>query len=159
MWRFLSACEPAFIYSPNARGFPSRNSCLKRLSSGLDLHCLTITTCSNSRPYTNLSRTRARSTTSTCKDPTDLALSDSQRKTIYALSTPPGKAGIGVVRVSGPDATEVWRKVVKTTKVRALRNENLPNPWKMERCHVVHPHSGEIIDDGLAVFFKGIYTL
>jgi tRNA modification GTPase len=26
----------------------------------------------------------------------------------------------------------------------------------MERCRVAHPHSGEIIDDGLAVFFKGI---
>lgn len=150
MWRFLSACEPAFIYSPKAKAFPSRNSCLKRLASGLDLHCLTITTCSNSRPYTNLSRA---GTASTCRDPADLALSDSQRKTIYALSTPPGKAGIGVVRVSGPDAMEVWRNVVRTAKGHPM---HMPRPWTMERCRVVHPQSGEVIDDGLAVFFKGI---
>ncbi len=30
-----------------------------------------------------------------------------------------------------------------------------PEPWKMHRCEVVHPGSGEVLDDGLAVFFKG----
>ncbi|KAF7354962.1 tRNA modification GTPase TrmE [Mycena sanguinolenta] len=76
------------------------------------------------------------------------ALSDAQRATIYALSTPPGKAGVAVVRVSGPNAIDVWSKLVKT------RKRQLPEPWKMERCQVVHPETGEILDDGLAVFFK-----
>lgn len=25
----------------------------------------------------------------------------------------------------------------------------------MEKCKIVHPESGELLDDGLAVFFKG----
>jgi tRNA modification GTPase len=76
-------------------------------------------------------------------------LSDAQRSTIYALSTPPGKAGVAVVRVSGPDALDVWTRLVKTRKQR------VPEPWKMERCRIAHPETGEVLDDGLAVFFKG----
>ncbi|KAJ7162613.1 tRNA modification GTPase TrmE [Mycena crocata] len=76
-------------------------------------------------------------------------LSDAQRETIYALSTPPGKAGVAVIRVSGPDALSVWSRLVTGSKSR------VPEPWKMERCHIVHPETGESLDDALAVFFKG----
>ncbi|KAJ7477132.1 tRNA modification GTPase TrmE [Mycena galericulata] len=79
----------------------------------------------------------------------DPVLSDAQRSTIYALSTPPGKAGVAVVRVSGPDALKVWSRLVER------RATGLPEPWKMERCRIVHPETGETLDDGLAVFFKG----
>ncbi|KZT20670.1 tRNA modification GTPase GTPBP3 [Neolentinus lepideus HHB14362 ss-1] len=81
-----------------------------------------------------------------------LALSDAQRRTIYALSTPPGKAGVAVVRISGPDAQDVWRRMVRLYNTNDRGRE--PRPWKMERCKVVHPESGETLDDGLAVFFK-----
>ncbi|KAI0773805.1 tRNA modification GTPase TrmE [Fomes fomentarius] len=81
-------------------------------------------------------------------------LSDAQKRTIYALSTPPGKAGVAVIRVSGPDALDVWRGTVKGYGKHKAR-ERVPEPWKMHRCHVVHPGSGEVLDDGLAVFFKG----
>ncbi|KAJ2935764.1 hypothetical protein H1R20_g1330, partial [Candolleomyces eurysporus] len=30
-----------------------------------------------------------------------------------------------------------------------------PTPWKLQRCRIVHPESGETIDDGLIVCFKG----
>ena len=40
-------------------------------------------------------------------------LADSQRRTIYALATPPGKGGLAVVRVSGPDVTTVIDAIVK----------------------------------------------
>ncbi|KAJ7283402.1 hypothetical protein C8J57DRAFT_1053607 [Mycena rebaudengoi] len=75
-------------------------------------------------------------------------LSDAQRSTIYALSTPPGKAGVAVVRVSGPDALKVRDRLVKRAQTHA------PEPWKMERCRIVHPESNETLDEGLAVFFK-----
>lgn len=80
-----------------------------------------------------------------------LVWSDAQRSTIYALSTHPGKAGIAVVRISGPDTLDVWRNVVKPYSA-AKKN---PEPWKMERCRITDPQTHEIIDDGLAVFFKG----
>ncbi|KAJ4472020.1 tRNA modification GTPase TrmE [Lentinula aciculospora] len=77
-----------------------------------------------------------------------LVLSDAQRHTIYALSTPMGKAGVAVIRISGPDALKVWTRVVQTTSKR------LPEPWKLQRCKIVHPERQEVLDDGLAVFFK-----
>lgn len=80
-----------------------------------------------------------------------LALSDAQRPTIYALSTPPGKAGIAVVRISGPDALLAWKRMVKP-----YNNKVTPKPWRLERCNVIYPNEGaELLDDGLAVYFKG----
>ncbi|KAL1937591.1 hypothetical protein VTO73DRAFT_13086 [Trametes versicolor] len=90
------------------------------------------------------------------RDAEQLLLSDAQRRTIYALSTPPGKAGVAVVRISGPDALEVWRQVVQIRREgKGKARERDPEPWKMHRCHVVHPQTHEVLDDGLAVFFKG----
>ena len=83
--------------------------------------------------------------------PGELVRSDAQRRTIYALSTPPGKAGVAVVRISGPDALDVWRKMIKPSK----QKRSQPEPWTMERCRITDPQTNEILDDGLAVFFKG----
>lgn len=77
-------------------------------------------------------------------------LSDAQRRTIYALSTPPGKAGIAVIRVSGPDALDVWRRVTRKKK-----SQDTPTPWMFQRRHVVDPETEERLDDSLTVFFKG----
>lgn len=83
-----------------------------------------------------------------------LPLSDAQRNTIYALSTPMGKAGVAVIRISGQDALKVWRSMVDLKGKGKARDVD-PEPWKMYKCGVVHPDSGEILDDGLAVYFKG----
>ncbi|EIN10245.1 tRNA modification GTPase TrmE [Punctularia strigosozonata HHB-11173 SS5] len=82
-------------------------------------------------------------------------LSDAQRHTIYALSTPPGKAGVAVIRISGPDALSVWQGMVKTAGTHYELMGPSPKPWRMQRCRVVDPVDGEVLDDGLAVFFKG----
>lgn len=98
----------------------------------------------------------------TLRDPDDLTLSDAQRRTIYALSTPPGKAGVGVVRLSGPSVPEVWKRMVKPTR-KARKHDTstttreLPEPLKMERCRFINPETGEVLDDGLAVYFKGAH--
>lgn len=85
-----------------------------------------------------------------------LLLSDNQRRTIYALSTPPGKGGVAVVRVSGPDALRVWETMVD----RGISpSHGQPTPWHIYRCKVTHPSSGEVLDDGLAVYFRGSSTL
>ncbi|EAU88664.2 tRNA modification GTPase GTPBP3 [Coprinopsis cinerea okayama7 len=99
------------------------------------------------RSLTPLTRSRYLQT----RHKSSLVLSDAQRSTIYALGTPPGKAGVAVVRVSGPDALETWRGMVKGSG----GHETTPQPWKLKRCRIVHPQNGETIDDGLAVFFKG----
>ncbi|KAK0467892.1 tRNA modification GTPase TrmE [Desarmillaria tabescens] len=81
---------------------------------------------------------------------TSVVRSDAQRATIYALSTPHGKAGVGVVRVSGPDALDVWKQMVR----RKGSCHQPPEPWKMHRCDIVNPGKGEILDNGLAVLFR-----
>ncbi|KAF8211538.1 tRNA modification GTPase GTPBP3 [Mycena galopus ATCC 62051] len=115
--------------------FPSGNS---SWVSSRHQHCLAIAPSSVVRSSPDPKRVRL----------LQPVLSDAQRSTIYALSTPPGKAGVAVVRVSGPNALDVWSRVVKTRK-------RLHEPWKMERCQIIHPETGETLDDGLAVFFKG----
>lgn len=80
-----------------------------------------------------------------------LPLSEAQKRTIYALSTPSGTAGVAVIRISGPEALNVWNSVV----LRSSDKRTAPVPWKLERCHIVHPSTGQKLDDGLAVFFKG----
>jgi len=81
--------------------------------------------------------------------------SDAQKQTIYALSTPPGKGGIAVIRVSGPEALEVWKRMVRPHKSRLQ-----PTPWKLERCQIVHPENpNEVVDDGMSVFFQGELSL
>ncbi|KAG6861491.1 hypothetical protein C0995_015918 [Termitomyces sp. Mi166 len=92
----------------------------------------------------------SRSLTTKNRPHVDLVASDAQRQTIYALSTPPGKGGVAVIRISGPDALLVWNSMVKTSKKKH------PEPWKMERCRISHPfNESEPLDDGLAVYFKG----
>ena len=88
----------------------------------------------------------------------DLTASDAQRRTIYALSTPQGKAGVAVIRVSGPEALDVWRRVIQPTGKRKVLADHIPTPWKMERCRVVHPETQEMLDDGLAVYFRGMFV-
>lgn len=146
MWRSLPAhFLITFRFNPV---IPSGISCLNRVPSQHDLHRLSITrSWLNIRPYA-IPAHRGESNTSHIYPP----LSDAQRQTIYALSTPPGKAGVAVVRVSGPDALQVWRRMVQTQK----RSQDVsPEAWKMERCRIAHPENGEMLDDGLAVYFRG----
>jgi GTP-binding protein TrmE N-terminus len=113
-------------------------------------------------------RTRPLTTLSSCPQSHTLPLSDAQRKTIYALSTPPGKSGVAVIRVSGPDALGVWHRMVRSPRaapvsqwqqVKGKQSRSAPisppEPWKLERCHVVDPHTSQLLDDALAVYFRG----
>ncbi|KIK94411.1 hypothetical protein PAXRUDRAFT_828018 [Paxillus rubicundulus Ve08.2h10] len=79
--------------------------------------------------------------------------SDAQRRTIYALSTPPGKGGVAVIRVSGPHASKVWKAV--TRSVRTCATNKVPVPWVAELREVIDPVTREKLDVGLVLFFKG----
>lgn len=63
--------------------------------------------------------------------------------TIFALATAPGRAGIAVLRLSGPAAG---------TALAALAG-SMPHPRHAQYARFRDPASGEIIDDGLALFF------
>ena len=64
--------------------------------------------------------------------------------TIAAVSTPPGRGGIGIVRVSGPRAAEMAREVVG----------RLPEPRVATAARFL-AGDGETLDSGIALWFPG----
>ncbi|NPV69998.1 MAG: tRNA uridine-5-carboxymethylaminomethyl(34) synthesis GTPase MnmE [Firmicutes bacterium] len=70
--------------------------------------------------------------------------------TIAAISTAAGEAGIGIVRLSGPDAIGITGRMF-----RGPRGGGLPaNSHSVVYGHVVDPRSGEIIDEVLVTVFR-----
>lgn len=66
--------------------------------------------------------------------------------TIYALSTPPGRGALAVVRVSGPQTI---------VGIKQLAGKTFARPRRMTLSKLIVPGSGEIIDKGLLVYFEG----
>ena len=64
--------------------------------------------------------------------------------TIAAIATPPGRGGIGVVRVSGPRAEAVLRALVGT----------LP-PSRRAVLRELRDGAGNVLDQGMVVYFPG----
>lgn len=64
--------------------------------------------------------------------------------TIAAIATPPGKGGVGVIRLSGPNSLEIGEQ---------LAGKNL----QVRKAHYARfsDESNEVIDTGLALFFAG----
>jgi tRNA modification GTPase len=71
--------------------------------------------------------------------------------TIVALSTPPGRSGIAVIRVSGADSL----KILRTLLVAVSYN---PTPNVLSLKSLIDPHSGETLDEALVCFFKAPHS-
>lgn len=69
---------------------------------------------------------------------------DYARDTIVAAATPPGKGGIGIVRISGDDAENL---------ATALIGE-VPEPRVATRA-TARDKNGQALDDGIALYFPG----
>lgn len=65
--------------------------------------------------------------------------------TIFSLSSGYGKCGVAVVRVSGPASVHVLRKIG--------RFKHLPTARQAVLRRLADPHSGEMIDRGMVLFF------
>ena len=68
--------------------------------------------------------------------------------TIAAIATPPGEGGIGVVRVSGPDALALARRVFAPLPA-------LPRTRHLYLGHVIDPRDGAPFDQAFLAFMKG----
>ena len=64
--------------------------------------------------------------------------------TIFAVSSGAGRAGIAVIRLSGPDTLEAVTRFTGLTDIP---------PRKATRVTVKDPDSGELLDDGLVLVF------
>ncbi|KAF9537968.1 tRNA modification GTPase gtpbp3, mitochondrial [Mortierella hygrophila] len=80
--------------------------------------------------------------------PTELRYTETHLDTIFALSTHPGKAGIAVVRVSGPQAKSVLRSMT-------LAKSPFPKPRQAVTRRLLCPQSNELLDKGMVVWFPG----
>ncbi len=68
---------------------------------------------------------------------------------IAAISTPPGKGGVAIIRISGTDALEIGAKIFRTASGKSLKNAT---PRMQIRGSIIH--EGAEIDDGMATYFK-----
>ncbi len=68
--------------------------------------------------------------------------------TIVAQATPPGRGGVGIIRVSGPLATSVATAITGGKSLRTRYAEYLP--FKSD--------DGTTLDQGIALFFKGPHS-
>ncbi|HCT40627.1 MAG TPA: tRNA uridine-5-carboxymethylaminomethyl(34) synthesis GTPase MnmE [Moraxellaceae bacterium] len=66
--------------------------------------------------------------------------------TIAAIATPPGRGGVGIVRVSGPKAHAIGKAVMQ-------REQDLP--VRRALFSGFHAGDGSEIDEGLVLFFQG----
>ncbi|HEY5837963.1 MAG TPA: tRNA uridine-5-carboxymethylaminomethyl(34) synthesis GTPase MnmE [Pyrinomonadaceae bacterium] len=68
-----------------------------------------------------------------------------------ALSTPPGRGGIGVIRVSGPASLSILRRMTHPELVD-------PEPNYLTLRDVVDPFSREVLDHALVCYFKAPHS-
>src|ERR1700710_1204105 len=66
--------------------------------------------------------------------------------TIFALATPAGRSGVAVFRISGAQAGAA---------LKSLTALDLPAPRLAARRKFYKPHSTDVLDDGLALWFPG----
>ncbi|OGQ05922.1 MAG: tRNA uridine-5-carboxymethylaminomethyl(34) synthesis GTPase MnmE [Deltaproteobacteria bacterium RIFCSPLOWO2_01_44_7] len=78
----------------------------------------------------------------------------SKESTIAAIATPPGVGGIGVVRISGPEAKRVLKRVWKSPKIPV---ENYIS-HRFYYGKIENLSTGEFIDQGLAVWMKAPHS-
>jgi tRNA modification GTPase len=75
---------------------------------------------------------------------------DTTTDTIAAIATPPGVGGIGVIRVSGPEAFDVALPLLKL----AGGSEEVPPSHQLTFARVVDPLTRETIDEALVAFMR-----
>jgi tRNA modification GTPase len=80
--------------------------------------------------------------------------------TIAAISTPIGEGGIGIVRMSGPEALPILQKIFvkgKPTKLQT-RNFKLQTPNYLYYGHIIDPDTSEVVDEVLVSYMKAPRT-
>ena len=65
--------------------------------------------------------------------------------TIVAISTPPGRGGIGIVRLSGPAARSIAEPL--------LRLKHALEPGRARFAYVIDAATGDVLDEAVATFF------
>ena len=71
-----------------------------------------------------------------------------QADTIVAIATPPGRGGIGIVRLSGPHAMALAQPLL-------ARLQGALEPGRARFCELAEPATGTRLDEAVVTFFQG----
>ncbi|AAM24346.1 tRNA modification GTPase [Caldanaerobacter subterraneus subsp. tengcongensis MB4] len=71
--------------------------------------------------------------------------------TIAAISTSPGEAGIGIVRMSGDGALDIISRIFRFYKKKDVKNVKTHT---LHYGHIVDPDTGEVYDEVLVSIMK-----
>jgi tRNA modification GTPase len=74
-------------------------------------------------------------------------MSSVEADTIVALATPPGRSGIGVVRMSGPQSLEILRHMVRSQTFD-------PQPNLLTLHSLFDTENGDVLDQAMVCYFK-----
>ena len=75
---------------------------------------------------------------------------EKKRDTIAAIATPYGESAIGIVRLSGPKALDILKKVFKTSSGE-IKPRYAHYGWVLDK-------SGEPIDEAVAIYYKAPHS-
>lgn len=78
--------------------------------------------------------------------------------TIAAISTATGEGGIGIVRVSGPQAETVLTTLFRPPREKGDAGAFSFSPRHMTYGSIIDPDSGEVIDEVMAVLMRAPHT-
>ncbi len=76
-------------------------------------------------------------------------------ETIAALSTPPGKGGIAVIRISGPETRTLLNNILEKLPAKTAAGKDLPKPRRAFHDYIIDKTTGKKWDECILVFFKG----
>jgi tRNA modification GTPase len=68
--------------------------------------------------------------------------------TIAAIATAPGEAGIGIVRLSGPEALPIAEAIFRPSRPGPFK------PYRLRHGQVIDPANGQVIDEALLAFMR-----
>lgn len=87
---------------------------------------------------------------------------DKTRSTIAAIATPPGSGGIGIIKISGPEAPNIaarlFRRPLPSSDATGEMAPMANDQWKSHRFYygfIVHPQTLQVLDEVMAVLMRG----
>jgi tRNA modification GTPase len=82
----------------------------------------------------------------------------STNDTIAAIATPPGIGGVGIVRLSGPDALEIGRRIFQRPGQQQDALTWQPESHRLYYGHAIQPRTGQTLDEALLVWMRGPHS-
>lgn len=79
-----------------------------------------------------------------------------ERETIVAVATPPGRGGIGILRLSGPASATIAVALARIPE--SLESAMSLLPGRARFCHLIDPATREKLDEAVVTYFKAPHS-